>query len=71
MLTKKKKKTKYDNNKSAFWGFRFILKFPLMMQVTPSGYAQMTHMLNALSGGKLLVILEGGFVAHAFRTLFY
>ncbi|XP_061362152.1 histone deacetylase 15 isoform X2 [Gastrolobium bilobum] len=29
--------------------------------VTPSGYAKMTHMLNALSGGKLLVILEGGY----------
>lgn len=29
--------------------------------VTPSGYAQMTHMLNALSGGKMLVILEGGY----------
>lgn len=29
--------------------------------VTPDGYAQMTHMLNALSGGKLLVILEGGY----------
>ncbi|XP_028753868.1 histone deacetylase 15 isoform X3 [Neltuma alba] len=29
--------------------------------VTPNGYAQMTNMLNALSGGKLLVILEGGY----------
>ncbi|XP_044477246.1 histone deacetylase 15 isoform X2 [Mangifera indica] len=29
--------------------------------VTPAGYAQMTHMLNTLSGGKLLVILEGGY----------
>lgn len=29
--------------------------------VTPAGYAQMTHMLNAISGGKLLVILEGGY----------
>ncbi|CAJ2634891.1 unnamed protein product [Trifolium pratense] len=29
--------------------------------ITPSGYAQMTHMLNALSGGKMLVILEGGY----------
>ncbi|KAK3189930.1 hypothetical protein Dsin_029491 [Dipteronia sinensis] len=29
--------------------------------VTPAGYAQMTHMLNALSGGKLLVVLEGGY----------
>ncbi|PON62099.1 Histone deacetylase superfamily [Parasponia andersonii] len=29
--------------------------------VTPAGYAKMTHMLNDLSGGKLLVILEGGY----------
>ncbi|XP_058227179.1 histone deacetylase 15 isoform X2 [Rhododendron vialii] len=29
--------------------------------VTPSGFAQMTHALNAISGGKLLVILEGGY----------
>ncbi|KAF4391688.1 hypothetical protein G4B88_005574 [Cannabis sativa] len=29
--------------------------------VTPSGYAKMTQMLNDLSGGKLLVILEGGY----------
>lgn len=29
--------------------------------VTPAGYAQMTNMLNALSDGKLLVILEGGY----------
>ncbi|KAL0431126.1 UNVERIFIED_CONTAM: Histone deacetylase 15 [Sesamum radiatum] len=29
--------------------------------VTPTGYAQMTHMCSALSGGKLLVILEGGY----------
>ncbi|KAI4344053.1 hypothetical protein L6164_011327 [Bauhinia variegata] len=29
--------------------------------VTPNGYAQMTHMLNTLSDGKLLVILEGGY----------
>ncbi|XP_065860694.1 LOW QUALITY PROTEIN: histone deacetylase 15 [Euphorbia lathyris] len=29
--------------------------------VTPTGYAQMTDMLYALSGGKLLVILEGGY----------
>ncbi|KAG5039329.1 hypothetical protein JHK82_011484 [Glycine max] len=29
--------------------------------ITPSGYAHMTNMLNALSGGKLLVILEGGY----------
>ncbi|KAL2462854.1 Histone deacetylase 15 [Forsythia ovata] len=29
--------------------------------VTPAGYAQMTQMCSALSGGKLLVILEGGY----------
>lgn len=29
--------------------------------VTPAGYAQMTQMLSTLSGGKLLVILEGGY----------
>ncbi|CAN4086737.1 unnamed protein product [Withania somnifera] len=29
--------------------------------VTPTGYASMTQMLSALSGGKLLVILEGGY----------
>ncbi|XP_020255975.1 histone deacetylase 15-like isoform X1 [Asparagus officinalis] len=29
--------------------------------VTPAGYAQMTHMLTSLSQGKLLVVLEGGY----------
>ncbi|XP_042483376.1 histone deacetylase 15 isoform X3 [Macadamia integrifolia] len=29
--------------------------------VTPAGFAQMTHLLSALSSGKLLVILEGGY----------
>ncbi|TYH98310.1 hypothetical protein ES332_A12G301400v1 [Gossypium tomentosum] len=29
--------------------------------VTPAGYTQMTHMLSTLSGGKLLVVLEGGY----------
>ncbi|KMZ67081.1 Histone deacetylase 15 [Zostera marina] len=29
--------------------------------VTPAGYAQMTHMLCDLSQGKMLVILEGGY----------
>ena len=33
-----------------------------LFQVTPAGYAKMTEMLNDLSSGKLLVILEGGFV---------
>ncbi|KAL8111108.1 histone deacetylase 15 isoform X2 [Apium graveolens] len=29
--------------------------------VTPAGYAQMTEMLSTFAGGKLLVILEGGY----------
>lgn len=29
--------------------------------VTPAGYACMTHMLSTLAGGKMLVILEGGY----------
>ncbi|KAG8476232.1 hypothetical protein CXB51_033045 [Gossypium anomalum] len=29
--------------------------------VTPAGYTQMTHMLSTISGGKLLVVLEGGY----------
>ncbi|KAG0580183.1 hypothetical protein KC19_4G154200 [Ceratodon purpureus] len=29
--------------------------------VTPDGYAQMTSMLSTLSGGRLLVVLEGGY----------
>lgn len=29
--------------------------------VTPTGFAQMTHMLSSLSQGKLLAILEGGY----------
>lgn len=33
-----------------------------LSQVTPAGFAQMTHMLSGLSHGKLLVILEGGLV---------
>ncbi|XP_022925300.1 histone deacetylase 15 isoform X1 [Cucurbita moschata] len=32
-----------------------------MCDVTPAGYAQMTYLLNIVSGGKLLVILEGGY----------
>lgn len=35
-----------------------------LMQVTPAGFAQMTHMLSGLSHGKLLVILEGGLVVY-------
>ncbi|GAA5917900.1 hypothetical protein JCM6882_003984 [Rhodosporidiobolus microsporus] len=31
------------------------------MQVSPEGYAHMTHMLSALAGGKLLLALEGGY----------
>ncbi|KVI06496.1 Histone deacetylase domain-containing protein [Cynara cardunculus var. scolymus] len=38
--------------------------------VTPAGYAQMTKMLSSLSSGKLLVILEGGFVIHIFPCVY-
>ncbi|GAA5842198.1 hypothetical protein JCM3766R1_005063 [Sporobolomyces carnicolor] len=31
------------------------------MKVSPAGYAHMTHMLSALSGGKLVLALEGGY----------
>ncbi|GAA5844933.1 hypothetical protein JCM11251_007273 [Rhodosporidiobolus azoricus] len=31
------------------------------MQVSPDGFAHMTHMLNALANGKLLLALEGGY----------
>lgn len=41
----------------------FVLPFGSSLQVTPAGYASMTQMLSALSGGKLLVILEGGSVS--------
>ncbi|KAL2914027.1 Histone deacetylase hda1 [Polyrhizophydium stewartii] len=30
-------------------------------QVTPTGYAQMTHMLKSLANGKLVLALEGGY----------
>lgn len=40
-----------------------MLPFGSSLQVTPAGYASMTQMLSALSGGKLLVILEGGSVS--------
>ncbi|KAL2652443.1 hypothetical protein R1flu_020571 [Riccia fluitans] len=30
-------------------------------EVTPFGYAQMTSLLSSLSGGKMLVVLEGGY----------
>ncbi|KAG6411145.1 hypothetical protein SASPL_129219 [Salvia splendens] len=39
--------------------------------VTPAGYAQMTQMCCALSGGKVLVILEGGFVTDFFISIDY
>ncbi|GAA6064520.1 hypothetical protein JCM10212_004771 [Sporobolomyces blumeae] len=31
------------------------------MKVSPAGYAHMTHLLSALSGGKLVLALEGGY----------
>ncbi|CAN6819882.1 unnamed protein product [Brassica oleracea] len=36
-------------------------KFTLYFQVTPAGYSRMTQMLGDLCGGKMLVILEGGY----------
>ncbi|GAV67392.1 Hist_deacetyl domain-containing protein [Cephalotus follicularis] len=36
--------------------------------VTPAGYARMTHILNTLSDGKLLVILEGGYNLRSIST---
>ncbi|KAI9104821.1 hypothetical protein DFS34DRAFT_691050 [Phlyctochytrium arcticum] len=32
-----------------------------MCQVSPAGFAQMTHMLKSVAGGKLVVCLEGGY----------
>ena len=43
-----------------FW-FKEI-KFSLYLQVTSAGYSRMTQMLGDLCGGKMLVILEGGYV---------
>ncbi|URE39136.1 histone deacetylase, partial [Musa troglodytarum] len=37
-------------------------------EVTPAGYAQMTHMLTSISEGKLLVILEGGYNLRSIST---
>lgn len=36
--------------------------------VTPAGYAQMTHLLTSISEGKLLVILEGGYNLRSIST---
>ncbi|MQL90809.1 hypothetical protein Taro_023407, partial [Colocasia esculenta] len=36
--------------------------------VTPDGYAQMTHMLSGLSRGRLLVVLEGGYNLRSIST---
>ncbi|KAK3020062.1 hypothetical protein RJ639_002777 [Escallonia herrerae] len=36
--------------------------------VTPAGFAQMTEMLSSLGGGKLLVILEGGYNLRAISS---
>lgn len=33
--------------------------------VTPEGYAQMTHLLTSLAGGKVAVLLEGGYNLHS------
>ncbi|GJE95460.1 histone deacetylase clr3 [Phanerochaete sordida] len=37
-------------------------------EVTPAGYAHMTHMLSGLAGGKMLVALEGGYCLDAIST---
>ena len=42
-----------------------------LLQVTPAGYAKMTQMLNDISGGKILVILDGRLVANSFDKLLY
>lgn len=57
---------KFLESVHVLFDFWFILNnfvILLILQVTPAGYAQMTHLLNIVSGGKLLVILEGGSVA--------
>lgn len=37
-------------------------------EVTPAGYAHMTHMLSGLANGKLVVALEGGYCLDAIST---
>lgn len=37
-------------------------------EVTPGGYAHMTHMLAGLAGGKVLVALEGGYCLDAIAS---
>ncbi|XP_022736489.1 histone deacetylase 15 isoform X4 [Durio zibethinus] len=58
----------FDQNKSVLYislhrheGGKFYPGTGAAFEVTPAGYAQMTHMLGTLSNGKLLVILEGGY----------
>ncbi|BGO97405.1 Histone deacetylase clr3 [Rhodotorula toruloides ATCC 204091] len=41
------------------------------MNVSPDGYAHMTHMLSALAGGKLLLALEGGYNVNAIAESAY
>eukprot|EP00941_MAST-03F_sp_MAST-3F-sp1_P006013 g6013.t1 len=38
--------------------------------VTPNGFAQMTHMLKGISGGKLVFVLEGGYNLRAISRSF-
>ena len=33
--------------------------------VTPEGYGQMTHLLTSLAGGKVAILLEGGYNLHS------
>lgn len=43
-------------------GFDAALGDPLGgYRVTPTGYAHLTHMLRGLAGGRLVVVLEGGY----------
>lgn len=37
-------------------------------EVTPTGYAHMTHMLAGLAGGRLVVALEGGYNLDSIRN---
>lgn len=47
-------------------GFDAAMEDPLGgCRVTPYGYAQMTHMLSGLAGGRVVVALEGGYNARS------
>ena len=40
-------------------------------QVTPAGYAHMTHLLMGMAQGKVVVALEGGMHEQSFIVRFY